>query len=106
MKEIILTQDKVALVDDEDFERVSAIRWHAHKSGRRQKKIYAEAFRKGTLRMHRFILGLPQFGKEQVVDHLDGNGLNNQKSNLRIVTQKENMQNAPGWVRKKEECCI
>lgn len=111
MKEIPLTQGLVAFVDDEDFERVIAFgKWHAHRSGRKGKKVYAEntrwnkaLCRPDITRMHRFILGLPMKGSSPVVDHLDGNGLNNQKANLAIKTQAENMQNAPGWNKKKVE---
>lgn len=112
MKEIRLTRGLVALVDDEDFERVNAFKWHAHYSGRTGKKVYAErtVYYKGggrdTIRMHRFILGLPPRGRELVVDHRDGDGLNNQKSNLETITQEENMRRAPGWNRKVEEPCL
>ena len=43
--------------------------------------------------MHRFILGLGRYDGKNMVDHIDGNGLNNQKKNLRVVPQWVNMRN-------------
>lgn len=91
MKEILLTQGKVALVDDEDFERIASHRWYAHREGN---TFYAHRKSDGkTIRMHREILLLRQRGRTEV-DHKDGNGLNNKKSNLRICTHSENIRNS------------
>lgn len=115
MREVKLTQGLVALVDDEDFERLNQFKWFAHKSGRGNRKVYAErkvklpCGRVITERMHRNILGLPLVSDGRVGDHRNGNGLDNRKSNLAIKTQTENMQNAPGWgasKRKVEEPCL
>ena len=96
MKEIKLTQGKIALVDDADFERVSAIDWHARKEYKVDGSFYAGKSMKidgkwRTVFLHRFILGNVPKGK--LVDHIDGNGLNNQRSNLRICNMSENMCN-------------
>ena len=93
MKEILLTQGKVALVDDEDFEVLNKVKWAAHKMS----NIFYAA-RNGTpingkqktILMHREILRPP---KELHVDHVDHNGLNNQRHNLRIATRSQNMHN-------------
>jgi hypothetical protein len=87
MKEIKLTQEKVALVDDEDFEYLSSFKWFAHKSF----NTYYAVTTKKTIGMHHFIIGKPPKGL--VTDHIDGDGLNNQKSNLRHVSVRENGQN-------------
>lgn len=88
MKQIRLTQGKVALVDDADFEWLSKRKWHAvrHPSGR---TFYAGT---GAPRvfMHTEILGKFE-GKHP--DHKDGNGLNNQRSNLRPATPSQNGAN-------------
>lgn len=86
MKEIQLTQGKVALVDDEDFERINRLKWHADKKPR-QDKWYA---RNKHTRMHREVLNVPA-GIE--IDHRNGNGLDNQKHNLRICAGALNKQN-------------
>ena len=95
MKEIPLTQGKIALVDDADYEWLNQRKWHAannHGWG-----WYAE--RKGacdsngkrhTILMHRVITGA---GLGQQVDHKDRDGLNNQRANLRLCTASQNHAN-------------
>ncbi len=85
MKEIKLTQGYVALIDDEDFEKVSQYTWFVEK--RRQRR-YARNKIVGYL--HRFIMNTP---KELEVDHKDWNGLNCQKVNLVNTTRSRNAQN-------------
>ena len=94
MKEIELSQNKVAVVDDEDFEWLSQWKWYATKS---RNTFYAvrdvKALRTdGTqqikvIHMHRFILDAP-IGV--FVDHKDGDGLNNSRQNIRIATKHQN----------------
>jgi hypothetical protein len=92
MREIQLSQGKTTILDDEDYIRVSKYKWHyaEYMPG----KGYAKTKNKGEgpalLRMHRFILGLS--GNEKV-DHINGDGLDNRKDNLRIVNQSQNMMN-------------
>jgi hypothetical protein len=90
MKTIQLTQGFVALVDDADYERVSALSWHALVP-KNKRTVYA-VHGKG-LRMHRFILGLTD--PRVQTDHEDHDGLNNQRYNLRICTQTQNQRNKP-----------
>lgn len=89
MKEIQLTQGKVALVDDSDFDRLNSFKWYAIKAGRiwYATRNIMVGRKRTTLRMHWYILG----GKG--IDHIDHNGLNNQKSNLRFCTRSENAMN-------------
>ncbi len=91
MKEIPLTQGLVTVVDDEDYGFLMQWRWYAAKSGQ---TYYAVRHMIGgtrrLVRMHRLIVD-PSCDLE--VDHFDGNGLNNQRSNLRIVTRRQNNQN-------------
>lgn len=95
MKEIKLTQGKVALVDDCDFEYLNQWKWYAHKSIRGVNLYYAKRnskeLNRKTIFMHHVVIGKPSSGL--VTDHIDGNGLNNQRNNLRIVTQRVNSQN-------------
>jgi len=86
---IALTKGKFAIVDAADYERVNAYKWCATGSGRR---VYACRHYNGkNLSMHRFLMNPPQW---MVVDHIDGNGLNNRRSNLRICTQRQNVYNS------------
>jgi hypothetical protein len=88
MREIQLPKGKIALVDDEDFERLNKLNWNPILC---TNTYYAMRNDNGRFSsMHREIMGNPK-GLE--VDHIDGNGLNNQKSNLRSVTHKVNGQN-------------
>jgi hypothetical protein len=86
MKEIPLTQGKVAIVDDEDFERVSEHKWYAMLV---DGHWYAESRPIGYL--HRFLLNSPA---DCMVDHIDGDGLNCQRYNMRLATNRQNQHNA------------
>ncbi len=84
---------KVALVDDADYERVSRYGWYAHfkpNTGR----FYARANDKRLRQraMPRFILGAPESIQ---VDHRDRDGLNNQRTNMRLATNSQNAANRP-----------
>jgi len=87
-KEIQLTQGKIALVDDEDFEYLNQWKWHlsngyaVRNSGKwpKQKHIF----------MHRDIVNTPN-GMD--TDHKDMNRLNKQRDNLRVCTRAENRHN-------------
>lgn len=90
----------VALVDDQDYEYLNQWRWCAHKD---HNTYYAtRAIRNGkkttSIIMHRIILDVPA-GME--VDHIDHNGLNNQRSNIRIATHQQNMANLRPWGKSK-----
>ena len=92
MKEIKLTQNKVALVDDSDFEWLNKLTWCAAK---RKHTYYAyttnlKGKRGSTIAMHRLIMETP-IGKR--VDHKDHNGLNCQRNNMRNCTNRENQMN-------------
>src|ERR1700744_2107287 len=97
MKLIPLSQGYSAMVDDEDFERVNQFKWCV-KRRKHSPTIHAVRtvnFKKDGRRtsknvwMHHFIAGVTS----HVVDHFDGNGLNNQKSNLRHATFAQNSSN-------------
>ena len=77
-----------AMVDDEDFDFLNQWKWHPHKD---HKWIYATRKKhKENFQIHRFILNA---SLNMLVDHLDGNGLNNQKENLRVCTKQQNCFN-------------
>ena len=89
MKEIGLSNGMVALVDDDDFERISAKHWTARQD-KRSGKYYAV---NGSHSMQREVMGLkPGDGYE--VDHREPlETLNNQKYNLRVSTTAQNQMN-------------
>ncbi len=87
-KEIPLTQGLVAIVDDADYEYLSQFKWCARKAGNTYYAVRQE--NKRFICMHIQIIGRRP-GLE--IDHIDGNGLNNRRSNLRFVTLRQNQQN-------------
>ena len=100
MKTIMLTKGFTAVVDDKDFELVSAHKWHAKQNSDGTWYAYAtihmgkiDGKRKQTsMTMHRLILGLVP-GSKLETDHKDRNGLNNTRDNLRICTKSQNACN-------------
>jgi hypothetical protein len=86
MKKIKFENTKnYALVDDDDYVYLSKFQWKELIIN--ENISYAGI---GRVLMHRVIMGYP-VGK--VIDHIDGNGLNNKKSNLRVCTKAENLRN-------------
>ena len=97
MKTIPLTQGKFAIVDNEDFDFLSQWKWAAHHDHNtwyavRSEKISdgAEYGKRQLIRMHRVILNAPE---KTAVDHKNGDGLDNRRSNLRLATQEQNLWN-------------
>lgn len=103
MKKIILKHELTALVDDEDFERVSLFKWCPYKSKRTWYAI--RHFKQDgiwkTKTLHHEILGKKE---GFVTDHKDNNGLNCQKENMRFVTWKQNTINSVKMIRNKKPC--
>lgn len=94
MKEIPLTQGKVALVDEEDMPMLLLHSWHAS-AGPHCQFYYARATvgvrpHQTALMMHRYILGAKP---GEIVDHINRDSLDNTKSNLRICTNSQNHAN-------------
>lgn len=87
--------EMLAFVDDEDAERVGALRWYPRISGN---TFYAQSSRWNSnhkkvdqTAMHRFVLGLG--AGDPAVDHINGNGLDNRRDNLRLCTDSQNQAN-------------
>lgn len=86
-----------ALVDEDDYGLVSGYRWQLVEHGVHQITLYAGGSRNGVwIQMHRLIMSPP---RDMAVDHIDHNGLNNCRSNLRIATQAENAR----WRRADQD---
>lgn len=87
------------LVDDEDYEEISKYRWHLSK-GYALTTVRLDSSKSKQFSLHRELARLmcASIDKYQI-DHIDCNRLNNQKSNLRLVTNKQNHENRPGAQR-------
>ena len=97
MKQIVLTRGQVALVDDDDFDYLSQWKWNAHRRDDRctyyaVRSSYEGVGRK-TVRMHNVVFQRHNATQYEELDHIDRNGLNNMKSNLRACTRSENLFN-------------
>lgn len=95
MKTIELTKNKVAMVDDADYEWLNQWEWYAQKGlltfyAARRMTVSENTGHKQQY-MHRLILNISD--KATVTDHIDHNGLNNQRINLRACSQQQNMMN-------------
>ena len=89
MKKIPLSQGQFSLVDDEDFDILSKFKWYYSK-GRNTNYAIAANNRK-LIRMHRLIMN-PKKGF--VIDHINGDGLDNRRENLRICSYSHNSMNS------------
>ena len=92
MKQIALSQNLFAQVDDDDYKRLKNFTWSAW---RNKKTFYAarkvrRAGKQFSILMHRVILDAPA---DMQVDHINGDGLDNRRENLRLVTPRKNTLN-------------
>lgn len=84
MKKINLTKGQVAIVDDNRFDELNNKKWYAHK---RSNTFYAvRCERKKAIHMHHQVTGF----KYAMIDHINGDGLDNRECNLRPCTRSEN----------------
>ncbi len=91
---IKLSNNQNVNIDDDDFNKVNIYRWKRNKGLKTDyaaKTIYLGDGKWKTILMHRFILGIKD--RNILVDHIDGDGLNNKKENLRICTRSQNSAN-------------
>jgi len=101
--EIALTQGQVALIDDDDFELVSRYKWCAAwdpstKSFRAITTIRKDDGKRTALLMHRLIMNA---NKGEEVDHIHHFTLDNRKSELRLCTRSQNMQNTHKYANNR-----
>lgn len=93
-RKIPLTKGKFAIVDAADYERLNQYKWQAHKDrytyyARRSRRDPVTG-RRSTVPMHREILDIEA---DKVVDHINGNGLDNRRANMRSATTAQNCMN-------------
>jgi len=94
MKAISLTQGKIALVDDKDYNYINQFKWFVNKIGKnyyaiRKSKLNGKQI---SILMHRELLSL-EYGNKLQGDHITGNTLDNCMSNLRVCTNAQNAYN-------------
>ena len=89
-RRILLTQFYFTLVDEVDFEWLSKTRWCVLKQKTGERLYAARRLNNRFVLMHRIITNAPS-GLD--VDHINGNGLDNRRDNLRICTRSENLHN-------------
>ena len=98
MRKIRLKSGKYTFIDDDVHANYILYKWYEDTCG------YAVRYTRkngifSTIRIHREIMGLPYKKDKLIVDHINGNKLDNRRENLRICTQSFNCQNR----RKKEQ---
>jgi hypothetical protein len=95
MIEIQLSNGYKTIIDNEDYEKVKKYTWYAKYDSKGFAKYVSHNYRENgklySLKLHRFILNVCDSKVE--VDHIDHNGFNNQKSNLRICSHIQNSRN-------------
>ena len=92
MRKIKLTQGRYAIVDDDDYNKLVVNRWYYGEYGKTgyAKRASKDRERK-CIRMHHEVLPLVA---GYMIDHINGDGLDNRKQNLRLVTKSQNMMNS------------
>jgi len=101
-RRIRLTQGKFAIVDAEDYERFNQHKWYATRDGNTFYAGRCSRVGKGKkrlyIKMHRQVIKPPQ---GLLIDHINRNGLDNRKANLRPVTYAQNMLNREYKFKRK-----
>jgi hypothetical protein len=87
----IINSHLLATVDDEDYHKVCGYRWYLKRH--RAPTFYTRAYISGRMKLlHQLIIPDEDVPEGYVRSHKDGNGLNNCKANLEVVTHRENLQ--------------
>src|SRR4051812_556225 len=89
-----LASGEFALVDEADADRVLAHSWHAHRNGERVYATRREGANRKSKLLHRFVMSARP---GELIDHRDGDGLNNTRSNLRSATSRQNAANGRAY---------
>jgi HNH endonuclease/AP2 domain len=90
MKTIQLTKGQVAIVDDQDYQRLSHFKWCAQASYGQFYAVHFDHVTRTQIRMHRLVLYAP---RDVEADHVNGDTLDNRRANLRLAAHAENMRN-------------
>jgi len=96
-RRIPLTRGKFAIVDPEDYDRLNRIKWHAQQSPHTWYAVHSltngKKEKRKNLQMHHLVIEIPP---GMFCDHINHNGLDNRKANLRSATHTQNV-----WNRRK-----
>lgn len=100
-----LGKDKRTIVDDSTLKQYGYLTWHLSDTGYAVRRNSSEG---GTVRLHRLVTNAPE---GMVVDHLNGDRLDNRISNLRICTQADNTRNRKNtvgyaWDKSKQKFIV
>lgn len=102
VRTIPLTRGKVAIVDLDDYVRLSQYNWCCDQDGYAMRRVHVGLRRQTTIRLQREVLNAPP---GTIVDHINGDPLDNRKGNLRLCNRRQNRQNSikrrPGASRFK-----
>jgi hypothetical protein len=85
--------DIFAIVDKSDYDELTRYRWYATPNGYVYRNRDASGVKTGSVYMHRQIM---KPASRLEVDHVNGNRLDHRRSNLRVVTRRQNLQNCRG----------
>jgi hypothetical protein len=91
MAEIVISDGSSVMVDDEDYEWLTNWKWSAHGEGYAMRGEHIGNRKYKYFTMHREIVGAK---KGDIVDHINGNKLDNRKENLRIANRSQNATNS------------
>lgn len=87
---ILLTNGGEALIDKRYFNKVSKYKWYKHTVNKHTYVWRTSRFKGKMIKLHTFLMRTP---KGMMVDHINGDGLDNRKSNLRLCLPCENSRN-------------
>lgn len=97
MKKLQVGGGRVSLVDDADYDWLSQWRWTSYKATKANPWYVTRRENGVAISLHRQIMGFPE-GLD--VDHIDGDGLNNCRANLRVCSRSGNMKNRPAFRKR------
>lgn len=93
-----------SLISPEDFENVSKFKWHMYHNSISKKSYVVAKIDKKNVLLHHFIIGRPK--DNMIIDHINGDGLDNRRENLRHASKKQNSQNMNRNVSSKTSSYI
>ena len=89
MRTMFLENEKLIFMDDDDFQKLSQYHWWTNKKGYAVRQVREDGKLKNIF-MHRIIM---EAKKGEIVDHINGNRIDNRRCNLRMVTPNQNCWN-------------